>query len=343
MAADYDAVLIVAFGGPEGPDDVLPFLANVLKGRKAPMERIREVAAHYDRFGGKSPLNEQVRSLIRALVNELNTHGPKLPVYWGNRNWHPLLADTVRQMAEDGVRQALALFLSPYSSYSSCRQYLENIEEARAEIGHNAPQIDRIRAFYNHPGFIAAMVDRVAAAIARLPAEHQTSAPLVFTAHSIPAAMAQGCRYEAQLGEACRLVATELGRPDWRLVYQSRSGPPSQPWLGPDVCDHLRHAATHEGVRSVVLAPIGFLSDHIEVLYDLDIEAKAVADELGLTMVRAGTVGTHPSVINMFRLLIAERTTDSPQRLYLGGDGPAHDVCPPDCCPATLTGSVSES
>jgi ferrochelatase len=333
MATDYDAILIVAFGGPEGPDDVLPFLENVVRGRNVPPERLREVAAHYDRFDGKSPLNEQVRSLIRALVDELNTHGPKLPVYWGNRNWHPLLADTIRQMADDGVRHALALFLSPFSSYSSCRQYLDNIEQGRAEVGPDAPRIDRIRAFYNHPGFIAAMADRVRSALLKLPAENQAGARLVFTAHSIPLTMAQGCRYEAQLNEACRLVAAEIDRGDWRLAYQSRSGPPSQPWLEPDVRDELRQAASRDDLRSVVLVPIGFLSDHIEVLYDLDCEAVAVAEELGIAIVRAGTVGTHARAIEMYRLLIAERMTDTPQRLYLGPEGPAHDVCPPDCCP----------
>jgi ferrochelatase len=332
MAETYDAVLVVAFGGPEGPDDVLPFLENVLRGRNVPRERMVEVAAHYELFGGKSPLHEQVRSLIRALVSELNAHGPRMAVYWGNRNWHPMLAETVRQMADDGVRRALAVFLSPYSSYSSCRQYLENIEQARSEVGPDAPPIDRVRAYYNHPGFIAAMVDRVRAALSKLPVEHRASAELVFTAHSIPLAMAQNCRYEAQLREACRLVSGELGRDDWRLVYQSRSGPPSQPWLEPDVCDYLRDIGKQNRVRSVVLVPIGFLSDHIEVLYDLDIEAKAVAEELGLVMVRAGTAGTHPRVVEMLRLLIAERMADSPQRLSLGADGPAQDVCPPSCC-----------
>jgi ferrochelatase len=333
MPDSYDAVLVVAFGGPEGPDDVWPFLENVLRGKNVPRERIAQVAAHYDRFGGKSPLNEQVRSLIRALVEELNTHGPRIPVYWGNRNWHPMLKDTVRAMAEDGVRRALAVFLSPYSSYSSCRQYLENIEQALSAVGPEAPRIDRVRAYYNHPGFIAAMTDRARAAVAKLPAEHQASAQLVFTAHSIPAVMAQNCRYEAQLREACRLVADEVGRGDWRLVFQSRSGPPTQPWLEPDVCDYLRRAAAHDGLRSVVLVPIGFLSDHVEVIYDLDVEAKSIADELGLVMVRAATAGTHPRVIEMLRFLIAERMSDAPHRLAVGRDGPSHDVCPADCCP----------
>ena len=334
MPDSYDAVLVVAFGGPEGPDDVWPFLENVLRGKNVPRERIAQVAAHYDRFGGKSPLNEQVRSLIRALVGELNTHGPRIPVYWGNRNWHPMLADTVREMADDGVRRALAVFLSPYSSYSSCRQYLENIEQARSEVGPEAPRIDRVRAYYNHPGFIAAMADRAAAAVAKLPAEQQASAQLVFTAHSIPSAMARNCRYEAQLREACRLVADEVGRGDWRLVFQSRSGPPTQPWLEPDICDYLRRAAKQDGLRSVVLVPIGFLSDHVEVIYDLDVEAKSIADELGLVMVRAPTAGTHPRVIEMLRLLIAERMSDAPDRSAVGHEGPAHDVCPADCCPS---------
>jgi ferrochelatase len=328
----YDALLVVSFGGPEGMDDVLPFLHNVLRGRNVPPERMREVAAHYEQFGGVSPINEQNRALIRALADELNRHGPRLPIYWGNRNWHPLLPDTVRQMRDDGIRRALAFVTSAFSSYSGCRQYLENLADARQQVGPDAPVIDKLRAFYNHPGFIAAMADRVAEALEQLPAADRGNAPLVFTAHSIPLSMAQTCDYEQQFFEASRLVASALGREAFHCVYQSRSGPPSQPWLEPDVCDFLRGLA-QSGVRHVVLVPIGFVSDHMEVIYDLDTEAQAACDEAGLNMVRAATVGTHPRFVQMIRQLIEERVCGAP-RLALGEFGPRSDACPADCCPA---------
>lgn len=330
--AEYDALLLVSFGGPEGMDDVLPFLENVLRGRNVPAERVREVAGHYEQFGGVSPINEQNRALIRALVEELDRHGPRLPVYWGNRNWHPLLPDTVRQMRDDGIRRALAFVTSAFSSYSGCRQYLENLADARQQVGPDAPAIDKLRAFYNHPGFIAAMTDRVVEALQPLPEADRAGAALVFTAHSIPVAMAQTCDYERQFREASRLVAAGVGREAFHCVYQSRSGPPSQPWLEPDVCDFLRELPA-AGVRHVVLVPIGFISDHMEVIYDLDTEAQAVCDEAGLTMVRAATVGTHPRFVQMIRELIAERISGAP-RLAVGDYGPHHDTCPADCCPA---------
>jgi len=327
----YDALLIVSFGGPEGPEEVLPFLENVLRGKNVPRERMLAVAEHYQHFGGVSPINEQNRSLIRSLVAELNAHGPALPVYWGNRNWHPLLPDALGQMAEDGIRHALALVTSAYSSYSGCRQYLEDIERARAEVGPAAPQIDKLRAFFNHPGFIEPVIERTRAALEQLAPTLRESAELVFTAHSIPRAMAATCRYEAQLREACGLVSQAAGNRRWRLAYQSRSGPPSQPWLEPDICDSLRdlHAA---GATSAIVVPIGFISDHLEVLYDLDIAAQAVADELGLSIVRAATVGNHPRFVTMIRELIEERMTDSPQRPSLGTLGPSADLCPAGCC-----------
>src|SRR5262245_41360281 len=222
-ASVYDAILLVSFGGPEGPDDVIPFLENVLRGRNVPRERMLEVAEHYYHFGGVSPINEQNRALIAALVAELNRHGPQLPVYWGNRNWHPLLTDTVRQMADDGVQRALAIATSAYSSYSSCRQYLENLEDARRQVGPAAPRIDKVRAFFNHPGFIEPMVERVQTALGEIPPERRSAAALVFTAHSVPSAMADTSRYVPQLREACLLVSEAIGRDDWQLVYQSRS------------------------------------------------------------------------------------------------------------------------
>jgi protoporphyrin/coproporphyrin ferrochelatase len=343
MSENYDAVLIVSFGGPDRPEDVVPFLENVLRGRNVPRERMLEVAKHYDHFGGRSPINDQNRALIAALEKELAGHGPRLPVYWGNRNWHPLLTDSLRQMADDGVRRALAFFTSAYSSYSGCRQYRENIAAARDAVGATAPQVDKLRAFFNHPGFIEPMIENARAALEKVPAERRADTLLVFTAHSIPQTMAAGCRYEEQLREACGLVAAGLGNSfplqetvsvgaPWHLVYQSRSGPPRQPWLEPDICNFLRERHGNGPCRDAVVVPIGFISDHLEVVYDLDTEARQVCDELGISMIRAATVGTHSRFIRMIRELIEERMTDSPNRLALGSFGPSHDVCPEDCC-----------
>jgi len=325
---NIDALLVVSFGGPEGMNDVLPFLENVLRGRNVPRERMLSVAHHYEMFGGVSPINQQNRNLIAALRQELETNGPNLPIYWGNRNWHPLLPDTLRQMAADGVRNALAFVTSAYSSYSSCRQYRENIANAQAEVGPEAPRVEKLRAFYNHPLFIEANVDHIREAWSRL--NEGSQAELVFTAHSIPESMAANCDYAAQLTEAGGLIAGALGLERWRVVYQSRSGSPSQPWLGPDIADCLRQINA-EGVTNVVVAPIGFVSDHMEIVYDLDFEAQNLARELGMTMVRAATAGTHPSFVKMIRELIRERINNEPPR-FVGSRGAVHDVCPPDCC-----------
>ncbi|QDU93357.1 ferrochelatase [Lignipirellula cremea] len=332
MAEAYDAVLVVSFGGPDGPADVMPFLENVLRGRNVPRERMLEVAEHYQHFGGVSPINAQNRALIAALVAELNTHGPHLPVYWGNRNWHPLLPDVLRQMGEDGVKRALAFFTSSFSSYSGCRQYRENIAAAQEEVGPLAPTVDKLRVFFNHPGFIEAMGDRVRTALSQLPSGGR-DAQVFFTAHSIPMSMSDNCAYVAQLQEACRLTAAAAGAdPDsWRLTYQSRSGPPTQPWLEPDINDALR-AAQKSGLREVVIAPIGFISDHMEVMFDLDTEAKETCEEIGVAMVRAGTVGVHPRFVSMIRELIVERTSGSSDRAAIGQLPASHDVCPLDCC-----------
>jgi protoporphyrin/coproporphyrin ferrochelatase len=297
----YDALLVVSFGGPEKREDVIPFLENVLRGRNVPRERMLAVAEHYYHFDGRSPINDQNRELVAALRCVV-----KIPVYWGNRNWHPMLADTVRQMRDDGVRRAVAFATSAFGSYSGCRQYLENIERARAAAGESAPRIDKIRPFPGHPRFIEAVSDRARAALAQLP-----EGRLVFTAHSVPVSMAQASPYVEQLEEACGRVARAVGRADWKLVFQSRSGPPQQPWLEPDIHDYLRAIKT-----DAIIVPIGFLSDHMEVIYDLDTEARAVCDELGVRMVRAGTAGTHPEIVRM----IAE----------LAGQEPA--LCPGDCC-----------
>ncbi len=328
---NYDAILIVSFGGPEGRDEVLPFLENVLRGRNVPRERMLAVAEHYYHFDGISPINAQNRALVAALQKELNQHGPKLPIYLGNRNWHPLLPETFRQMQDDGIRRALAFFTSSFSSYSGCRQYRENIAAAQNEVGPGAPQIDKLRAHFNHPGFIEPMIERTAAALQQIPAQYRSAAHLAFTAHSIPSAMAANCKYETQLQDACQLVAAGVNSSQWSLVYQSRSGSPSQPWLEPDIGDHLR-ALKDQKVRDVVVIPIGFISDHMEVLYDLDYEAKHLADELGINLVRGGTVGTHPRFVQMIRELVVERMTESVDRPAVGALGASHDVCPVDCC-----------
>jgi len=299
----FDALLIVSFGGPEQREDVIPFLENVLRGRNVPRERLLAVAAHYYHFEGRSPINDQNRALIAALREVV-----KIPIYWGNRNWHPLLADTVRQMREDGVQRAIAFSTSAFGSYSGCRQYLEDIQRARIEVGENAPEIVKIPPFFEHPLFLEAMTDRVRVALAELP-----HARVVFTAHSVPVSMAESSPYAQQLEAASRRVAEMVGVREWKLVYQSRSGPPTQPWLGPDISDYLR-----ESPRDTVIAPIGFLSDHMEVIYDLDTEARAVCEELGVRMVRAGTVGTHPAIIRMIAELI--------ERLP--------EPCAGTCCPA---------
>ncbi len=327
---DYDALLITSFGGPESPAEVMPFLENVLRGKNVPRERLLEVAEHYYQFGGKSPINDQNRRLIAALEAELAEHGPRLPVYWGNRNWHPLLPDTLQQMKNDGVRRALAFVTSAYSSYSGCRQYRENIARAREAVGAGAPAVDKLRVFFNHPGFVEALADRVRQALMTLPGDKP--AHIVYTAHSIPEVMARGCDYELQLRETGRLVAEKLGRADWQLVYQSRSGPASQPWLEPDILDYLRTHRASGNDATVVIAPIGFVSDHMEVLFDLDTQARELCRELGIVMTRAETVGTHPRFIRMIRDLIWERLDETQPRPSLGDIGVRPDFCPADCC-----------
>lgn len=329
----YDALLLVSFGGPERREDVIPFLENVLRGKPVPRERLLEVAEHYYHFDGVSPINAQCRSLIDALRQELDASGITLPIYWGNRNWIPLLPDTLREMASAGIRRALAVFTSAYSSYSGCRQYRENIAAAQQIVGPTAPHVDKLRVFFNHPEFIAANVDGIAAAIARLTVDIRSNTRLLFTAHSIPLSMAEHCHYVRQLQETSRLIADALSWPAdrWSLVYQSRSGRPQDPWLEPDIGDAL-FACRQQRATAAVVAPIGFLSDHMEVLYDLDYEAQEQCQRLGLPMVRAATVGTHPRFVAMLRELIEERLGRRDERRAIGDDGPSHDVCPENCC-----------
>ena len=351
MEDRYDAILLLSFGGPEGPDDVMPFLENVTRGRGIPPERLAAVAEHYHHFGGVSPINEQNRRLLAALRAELAEHGVGLPVYWGNRNWEPYLADTLRQMRDDGVRRALGFATSAFSSYSGCRQYHEDIERARAEVGAGAPEVDKLRHYFNHPGFVEPHADAVRAALASLPGPRRAGARLVFTAHSIPVAMdassgPEGGLYSAQLRESARLVA-EAAAPglEWDLVWQSRSGPPQVPWLEPDVNDHLA-ALADRGVTDVVVSPVGFVSDHLEVVWDLDNEAADTAAELGLGFARAATPGTDPRFVAMIRELAAERRDPGCPRRALGAFPPSHDLCPVGCCPApvrrTAGGAVTE-
>ena len=335
----YDAILLVSFGGPEQEADVLPFLERVTAGRNVPRERLEEVAEHYLAFGGRSPINDQNRALKQAIEALLADEGPDLPVYWGNRNWHPLLADTLRQMRDDGVQRAICFVTAAYSSYSGCRQYREDLAAARAEVGDGAPELDKLRVYYNHPGFVEPQVDAVVTSLGRLRPETRDDARVVFTTHSIPRTMSRHCDYEAQHYETCRLIMQGVeqraprgdGRPrPWQLVFCSRSGPEFVPWLVPDVNDHLTDLQ-QQGARSVVVAPVGFISDHMEVIFDLDVEASQTAEQLGLDYQRAATVGTDDRFVRMVRELVLERQQGVEPRA-LGTRGPNWDACPADCC-----------
>jgi protoporphyrin/coproporphyrin ferrochelatase len=344
----YDALLLLSFGGPEGPDDVMPFLQNVVRGRGVPPERLLGVAEHYRHFGGVSPINDQNRALLAAVRADFAVHDIDLPVYWGNRNWHPFVEDTVGQMAKDEVRRALVLVTSAYSSFSGCRQYQEDMARAIEVTGSAAPELHKIRHFFDHPGFLAPQVDAVRAAVAAIDESRHATTRLVFTAHSIPTSMArqagpaalvgeltpeQGL-YVVELREASRLIAAG-GAPGlgWDLVWQSRSGPPSVPWLEPDVNDHLSSLAA-DGVTDVVVVPVGFVSDHVEVLWDLDEEARETADRLGLGFTRTPSPGTDPRFVTMVRELVMERLDPTVEKRALSPVGPSHDSCPLGCCPA---------
>ena len=299
MAA-YDAVLLIAFGGPQGMDDIRPFLANVLRGRNVPPARVEQVAHHYELFGGISPITELTRRQAEGLNQRLVAAGTSLPVYLGMRNWHPFIDDTLREMSRAGVRRAIGFIMAAHASYSSCQQYRENVRDARPRLreeGEADVEITYVPGWFNTPGFVEANCDRVRQALSRLSDAEQASARLVFTAHSIPLTMAERSQYREQLNESSRLVAERLGISDWSLVYQSRSGRPQDPWLGPDVCDYLRQLKS-EGVSAAVVCPIGFVCDHIEVLYDLDREAAEVARAIDLPMVRAEAVNDHPAFLD---------------------------------------------
>lgn len=321
-----DAILFVSFGGPNQHEDVMPFLENVTRGRGVPRERLEQVAEHYYHFDGKSPINEQNLTMIADLTRLLSIQGPDIPVYFGNRNWHPFLNDTFNQMKADGVTRVFAFVTSAFSCYSGCRQYRENIYAAQEATGTQSMEINKLRVYFNHPGFIDPLVDWVKQAMAESP-----NSRLIFTAHSVPMWMANGSRYVEQLTEASRLVATGAGIESFDLVYQSRSGAPNMPWLEPDILDHMR--VLHEqGTKDILVCPIGFISDHMEVLYDLDEEARLLAAELGMNLKRTPTSSHDPRFAAMIRELVLERSGDLLTRIALGTYGASHDVCPVDCC-----------
>jgi ferrochelatase len=349
--APYDAVLLVSFGGPEAPEDVVPFLENVTRGRGIPRERLVEVGEHYFAFGGRSPINDQCRDLLTALRAALSDAGSIVPVYWGNRNWHPYLDDELAKMVSAGHRRILVLTTSAYPSYSSCRQYRENLYDAlncpavRQAARGDVVRIDRVRQYATHPGFVAASTDATQVALRAL-GEVSGSTRLVFVTHSIPVAMSQTSGpgdggYLEWHHAVARAVTRDVGarlRTTYPhdLVFCSRSGPPSQPWLEPDVNDHLRTLAG-QGVGGVVVVPIGFVSDHLEVAYDLDTEAVATAAELGLAVVRAATAGTHPAFVAALVDLLAERAAvaraEAVEPAVVADAVVGRYDCPRDCCP----------
>jgi ferrochelatase len=359
--APYDAILLFSFGGPNGPDDVLPFLRNVTRGRDIPDERLVEVGGHYAHFGGRSPINEQNLALLDALRSELERRGVRIPVAWGNRNWEPYTSDALAELRAQGARRVLAVVTSAYGSYSGCRQYRENLAETLVGLGATTATgddggaglvVDKLRNYAHHPGFVSANVDAVVEAYAtlaartgRTPAEAAAVAPLVFVTHSIPLTMdeasgAQRPGYRDQHLDVGAAVATQvgerLGHPvEWTLAFCSRSGPPRQPWLEPDVNDVLTERAA-AGLSAVVLAPIGFVSDHLEVVFDLDTEALATARELGIEAVRAGTASTRAPFVEGLVDLVLERAAvergEDVHRATVGAYDPWPDVCLPGCC-----------
>ena len=341
----YDALLLVSFGGPEKPEDVVPFLENVTRGRGIPRARLEEVGEHYFQFGGRSPINDQNRAFLAALREDLTGAGIDLSVYWGNRNWDPYLTDTVAQMAADGITRAACFVTSAYSSYSSCRQYRENLFDAVQGVP-DAPRLDKLRHYFNHPGFVEPVVDATLAALAELPDAVRDGAHLVFVTHSIPLSMNEGsgpdggayvAQHRSVAAEVVERVRQETGRRHaHELVYCSRSGPPHIPWLEPDINDHLERLSDR-GASGVVMVPVGFVSDHMEVIYDLDTEAVATAEKLGLAVRRAATPGVDPRFVSAVRDLLLERATiergDEVVRASVGSIEPLWDRCPVGCCP----------
>ncbi|MGA9714497.1 MAG: ferrochelatase [Aeromicrobium sp.] len=331
----YDALLLVSFGGPEHPDDVIPFLENVTSGRGIPRERLAEVGEHYHLFGGKSPINDLNRALLDAIRKDLADRGIDLPVYWGNRNWDPYLRDAAREMAANGIERVACFLTSAYSSYSGCRQYREDLHDASTGLTIG---MDRLRHYFNHPGFVGPFTDATRAALAGAPA----GTHVVFVTHSIPASMNADSggpdqhAYERQHESVAALVADGAGAQAWSLAYCSRSGSPHVPWLEPDINDHMAHLS-EQGVESVVVVPIGFISDHMEVIYDLDTEAMATAERLGMQFDRVDTPGSSAAFVSMVGDLLLERAAaergEAPDHIALGEFAASHDRCPMDCCP----------
>jgi len=309
----------------------MPYLENVLRGKNVPRERMLEVAEHYYHFDGISPINQQNRDLLEAVKEDFAKHDIDLPVYWGNRNWHPMIVDSMEQMKQDGIQKALSFFTNGYSCYSGCRQYRENIADAQASIGEGAPEVHKTRMFFNHPAYIEASVDRVRDALNKIPQDRQGQARILFTAHSIPNSMADYCKYSTQLTESCKLIMESLPGIEWELVYQSRSGPPQQPWLEPDVCERIEELHEATQIKDLVIHPVGFVSDHMEVMFDLDTEAKELCDKLDISMQRSLAVGVHPKFIEMIRELVLERIQGA-EKKAIGEMPPNWDVCPQDCC-----------
>ncbi len=328
MTAEFDSVLLIAFGGPERMEDIRPFLTNVTRGRRIPPERLDEVAHHYELIGGRSPLNELTFRQAAALQAALARDGASLAVYVGMRNWTPYFHETLARMAAGGMRRALAIIMAPHQSYSSWRQYQDNVAEARERVGAAAPEVTYAPPWFDRAGFIDAMAERVTEALAGVPADRRGRTPLVFTAHSIPTEMAKASPYVEQITTSARLVADRLGQPRWSVAYQSRSGDPRAPWLEPDVLDVIRKLRV-EGIRDVVVVPIGFVCDHVEVLYDLGIEARAVAEEIGLGFHRASTVNDHPAFIRMLAEIAREAVSRQPSAVSSEPDTPSPDPRPP--------------
>jgi len=327
----FDSLLLLSFGGPEGPDDVMPFLRNVTKGRGVPDERLAVVADQYALFGGKSPINDLNRGLLDSINHELTSRGYELPTFWGNRNWHPFLSDAVEQLKSDGHKSTVCLVTSAFSSYSGCRQYHEDLEVACAALSE-PPAIERVRVFWNHPGFLETAAELLTES--RVNASLSTQTPVLHTAHSLPLSMAANSDYEAQLNEAAEIVSELAGmQGPSEVVFQSRSGPPSVPWLEPSIESRLQELAA-DGISEVLVHPLGFIADHMEVLFDLDTQAFGVAKESGITMVRTPTVGTHPRFVAMLVDLIEEAAGLREDRPTLGSSGPRPDTCLLDCCPA---------
>ena len=335
MAGNYDAFLLVSFGGPEKAEDVVPFLKRVSAGRGIPEQRLQAVAEHYYAAGGASPLPARCRELLALLKPHMDALS--LPVYWGNRNWHPLLEDTLAELARAGARRVVAFVTSAYGGYSSCRQYLEDIASARAKVGPSAPEVDKLRLFYNHPGWVAAWAKSLSASLASLgdsagaSTEVISSTEVIFSAHSVPVAAARSSPYEPHVLETARLVAASAGVASWQLAWQSRSGSPSQPWLGPDVTEVIAASKA----TSVVVVPIGFAIENMEVVHDLDVEAAQAASASGKRFARAECVSAYPEFVGMVAQLTRERTCAGEAKLALGADGPWPDTCPVGHCPRT--------